>query len=106
MPVIQAGHCLLGQCCTVGNASYSSWSLLTWAVLYCRECQLFKLVIAYSGSAVLYVIPVMQAGHCLLGQCCIIGNVRYSSWSLLTWAVLYCRECRYSSVGSNTDLDL
>ena len=52
MPVIHAGHCLLGQCFILGNASYSSWSLLTWAVLYCMLCSLFKLVIAYLGSGV------------------------------------------------------
>ena len=67
MPVFQAGNRLPGQCCIVGNARYLSWSLLTWAVLYCRECPLLKLVNAYLGSAVLYVITVIQAGHCLLG---------------------------------------
>ena len=113
IPVIQAGHFLLGQCCILGNARYScwpvltwavlycrvchtcysSWSFFTWAVLYCRECPLFMLANAYLGSAVLYVMSVIHAGQCLLGQCCIICNVRYSSWSLHTWTVLYCREC-------------
>ena len=42
MPVIQAGHCLLGQCFIVCNVRYSNKSMLTWAVMYCREYPVFK----------------------------------------------------------------